>query len=257
MTVTPADVHNVAFSKPSMAKRGYNVADVDAFLDEVEREMVRLIEENSQLHAQVERRGHGGTPARPAVNPRLAAELGDLKAQLDRVQADRAAAEQAARAMQAELEQMRAPDSPVVAGGTGQQALRVLTVAQRTAEDHVDDARREADKLLSDARATAEEVVRRARSNADGLKRDAGQRRQEALGGLAADRTAVQTHIEGLKDFERGYRTGLKAYLESQLRDFRGLGHRPETETSRADSNQSAASPGGTAAPTPRADPVP
>jgi DivIVA domain-containing protein len=254
MTVTPADVHNVAFRKPPIAKRGYDVADVDAFLDEVEREMVRLIEENNQLHAQVERRSLGGSTARLAVNPRLAAELGDLQAQLGRVQRDRTAAEQTARAMRAELEQMRAPDGPVVAGGTGQQALRVLTMAQRTAEDRVDDARREADKLLSDARASAEEVVRRARSNADGLGRDAGQRLQEALDGLAANHTAVQAHIEELKDFERGCRTGLKAYLEDQLRDLDGRG--PETQTSWADSNPSTASPGGPAPPGPRADPV-
>jgi DivIVA domain-containing protein len=256
MTVTPADVHNVAFSKPSIAKRGYNAADVDAFLDDVERELIRLIEENNQLHAQVERRSHGGTPARPAVDPRLAAELDDLRAQLDQVQRDRTAAEQTARALRAELEQMRAPGSPV-AGGTGQQPLRVLTMAQRMADDHVDDARREADKLLSDARATAEEVIRRARSDADALERDARQHFQEALEGLAANRTAMQTHIEELKDFERRYRTRLKAYLEGQLRDLGGRGGRPEPETSGADRNRPAASPGSTAAPTPSADPGP
>ncbi len=216
MTVTPADVHNVAFNKPPIAKRGYHAADVDAFLDEVERAMIHLIEENNQLHARVERGGHGGAPARQAVDPRLVAELAELKARLGRVQRDRVAAEQAARAMRAELEQMRAPDSPVVAGGTGRQPLRVLTMAERMAEDHVDDARREADKLLSEARATAEEVVRRARSNADAVEGEARRRFQEAMDGLAADRTAMQKHVEQLKDFECGYRTRLAAYLDGQ-----------------------------------------
>ncbi len=251
MTVTPADVHNVAFNKPSIAKRGYHAADVDAFLDDVELEMVRLIEENNQLHAQLERRSSGGTPTRLAVGPPLAAELGDLKVQLGGVQRDRAAVEQAARAMRAELEQMRAPDSPVVAGGAGQQALRVLTTAQCAAEDHVDDARREADRLLSDAWASAAEVVRRARSYADGLERDACQRVQETLVGLDANRVAIQTHIEELKDFERRYYTGLKAFLDGQMRNLGGRGDRPEPETSRSGSNQSAVSPGSTAAPTP------
>ncbi len=253
MTVTPADVHNVAFNKPSMARRGYSAADVDAFLDDVELEMVRLIEENNQLHAQAERRSYGGI----AVSPQLAAELADLKVQLGGVHRDRAAAEQAACAMQAELEQMRAPDSPVVAGGAGQQALRMLTMAQRTAEDHVDDARREADRLLSEAQASAAELVRRARSNADGLERDAGQRVRETLAGLTANRTAVQTHIEELKAFEHRYYTGLKAFLDGQLRNLGDRGHRPEPETSGSGSNQSAASPGSTAAPTPGPGPVP
>ena len=38
MPLTPADVHNVAFSKPPIGKRGYNEDEVDAFLDLVETE---------------------------------------------------------------------------------------------------------------------------------------------------------------------------------------------------------------------------
>src|ERR1700733_1439099 len=33
MPLTPADVHNVAFSKPAIGQRGYNEDEVDAFLD--------------------------------------------------------------------------------------------------------------------------------------------------------------------------------------------------------------------------------
>src|SRR3990170_1271402 len=54
MSLTPADVHNVAFSKPPIGKRGYNEDEVDAFLDLVEVELSRLIEENNDLRAQVE-----------------------------------------------------------------------------------------------------------------------------------------------------------------------------------------------------------
>jgi len=237
MPLTPADVHNVAFKKPPIGKRGYDEEEVDAFLDEVERELARLIEENSELRAQVERGGRGGAPVGPpGGDPRMAAELNDLKSQLDRIQRDKAAAEQAARAMQAELEQVRAqgpgPVGPSGADGE-QQALRVLMMAQRTADDHVADARREADKLLSDARTKAEEVTREARAKADALERDARQRHQEAMGGLDAKRTALQKHIEELKQFEREYRTRLKAYLESQLRDLEGRGQGLEAEMGR------------------------
>jgi DivIVA domain-containing protein len=54
MPLTPADVHNVAFSKPPIGKRGYNEDEVDAFLDLVEGELARLIEENNDLRQQVE-----------------------------------------------------------------------------------------------------------------------------------------------------------------------------------------------------------
>lgn len=243
MPLTPADVHNVAFKKPPIGKRGYDEEEVDAFLDEVERELARLIEENNELRAQMERGGRGGAPVGPGADPRLAAELNDMKAQLDRVQRDKAAAEQAARSMQAELEQMRGQGGPV--GGDGeQQALRVLMMAQRTADDHVNDARREADKLLSDARSKAEEVTREARAKADALERDARQRHQEAMGGLETKRTALQKHIEELKQFEREYRTRLKAYLESQLRDLDGRGQGLEAEMTRAEGTRAVTSGG-------------
>jgi DivIVA domain-containing protein len=252
MPLTPADVHNVAFKKPPIGKRGYDEEEVDAFLDEVERELARLIEENNELRAQVERGGRGGAPAGPSTDPRLAAELNDVKAQLDRVQRDKASAEQAARQMQAELEQVRS-QGPVGGGAAGggdgeQQALRVLMMAQRTADDHVADARREADKLLSDARGKAEEVTREARAKADALERDARQRHQEAMGGLDAKRSALQKHIEELKQFEREYRTRLKAYLESQLRDLDGRGQGLEAELGRADSQRAVGGSGGLAA---------
>src|SRR5262245_56387825 len=246
MPLTPADVHNVAFKKPPIGKRGYDEEEVDAFLDEVERELARLIEENSELRAQMER-GGGRGPVGPGADPRLAAENAELKSQLDRVQRDKSSAEQAARAMQAELEQIRAQGGPV--GGDGeQQALRVLMMAQRTADDHVNDARREADKLLSDARSKAEEVTREARAKADALERDARQRHQEAMGGLDAKRSALQKHIEELKQFEREYRTRLKAYLESQLRDLDGRGQGLEAEIARADAGRSVGGSGGLAA---------
>jgi DivIVA domain-containing protein len=232
MPLTPADVHNVAFKKPPIGKRGYDEEEVDAFLDEVERELARLIEENNELRAAAER-GGGGRPAGPGGDPRLAQENAELKAQLDRLNRDKAAAEQAARSMQAELEQTRAQGGPVVTGDGEQQALRVLMMAQRTADDHVADARREADKLLTDARTKAEEVTREARAKADALERDARQRHQEAMGGLDAKRTALQKHIEELKQFEREYRTRLKAYLESQLRDLDGSGKGLEAEMTR------------------------
>ena len=152
MPLTPADVHNVAFKKPPIGKRGYDEEEVDAFLDEVERELARLIEENNQLRA-------GGTmPAAGAGDMRHSGEFADLKTQLDRLSREKAAAEQAARALQVELEQMRSSGAAPVSSGDGeQQALRVLMMAQRTADEHVSDARREADKLLTDARTKSDE----------------------------------------------------------------------------------------------------
>jgi hypothetical protein len=65
------------------------------------------------------------------------------------------------------------------------------------------------------------------------------------MGGLDAKRTALQKHIEELKQFEREYRTRLKAYLESQLRDLDGRGQGLEAELTRADGNRVGGSSGG------------
>ncbi len=62
MPLTPADVHNVAFKKPPIGKRGYDEDEVDAFLDLIEAELARLIEENNDLKQQVDDMARSGPP---------------------------------------------------------------------------------------------------------------------------------------------------------------------------------------------------
>lgn len=232
MPLTPADVHNVVFKKPPIGKRGYDEDDVDAFLDEVERELARLIEENNELKT------HGGSAPAAAGSGdaelrRALSENADLKQQNGRLRQEKQRAEQAASQAIAQVQQAAKPAGAAASENTGeQQALRVLMLAQRTADDHVADARREADKVLGEARAKAEELTRDARTKAETLERDARQRHQEAMGGLDAKRNALQKHIEELKAFEREYRTRLKAFLESQLRELDGRSQQLESEAS-------------------------
>ncbi|MDR3657532.1 MAG: DivIVA domain-containing protein, partial [Mycobacterium sp.] len=81
MPLTPADVHNVAFSKPPIGKRGYNEDEVDAFLDLVEGELTRLIEENSDLRQRIEELDRelasGGGGAAVAAAPTKAIPLAE------------------------------------------------------------------------------------------------------------------------------------------------------------------------------------
>src|SRR3954466_11790140 len=108
MPLTPADIHNMAFKKPPMGKRGYDEEEVDAFLDEVEQELIRLLEENNVLQDTLQRGGGGGlSPSSSSTNMALNAELNDLVTQLERLQEARARAEQNARNVQAELERSR------------------------------------------------------------------------------------------------------------------------------------------------------
>src|ERR1700737_5621599 len=113
MPLTPADVHNVAFSKPPIGKRGYNEDEVDAFLDLVETELTRLIEENSDLRQRVNE---------------LDQELAGAGAGAGR----RAQARQAIPLYEPEPEPVKPPPQPApqpAAGGIGdEQALKAARV---------------------------------------------------------------------------------------------------------------------------------
>ena len=52
MALTPADVHNVAFSRARVGKRGYSEQEVDLFIDLVEQELIRHIEEDAELESR-------------------------------------------------------------------------------------------------------------------------------------------------------------------------------------------------------------
>ncbi|MEV4623932.1 DivIVA domain-containing protein [Asanoa sp. NPDC049573] len=215
MPLTPADVHNMIFAKTSIGKRGYDEEEVDAFLDDVEQALVVLIEENHRLRGQV---GRGGPPPPPSAG-RRSAELDAMTAQLERLQRETAAAEQAAREMRGRLEQAHAR------GGQAQpdeQVSRVLTMAERTADKHLGDARREAGDLLADARTTAQRITEEALASAEALERDARQRHQAALADISANRTALEQQIADLGTLGRQYESALRTHVESQMRQLEG-----------------------------------
>jgi DivIVA domain-containing protein len=218
MPLTPADVHNVAFKKPPIGKRGYDEEEVDAFLDEVERELARLLEENAALRS---RSGGGGRVDDGGADPdlRLRSEVENTKMQLERARRDKAAAEHAARSVQAELEQARAQGTHSEGADGDGQLVRVLMMAQRTADDHVNDARREAEQLLAEARGKAEQISNEAQAKADAVERDARQRHQDAIRGLDDKRSALLKYLDELTVFERDYRARLKEHLMSVLQD--------------------------------------
>jgi DivIVA domain-containing protein len=232
MPLTPADVHNVAFKKPPIGKRGYDEDEVDAFLDLVEAELARLIEENNDLKAQVEdlqRSGPPGPQLRPVPPP------------------------------EPMVHQAPPPPPPMPQAppriDENSQVVKVLAMAQETAEKYVADAKTEADRMVGEARATSDRMIgeartkadamlsearnrseaveREARAKANALTQDAERKHNEIIGGLETRKNELDNEIEKLRTFEREYRTRLKSYLESQLRDLDGRGS-AEPATARA-----------------------
>ncbi|HTU72234.1 MAG TPA: DivIVA domain-containing protein [Trebonia sp.] len=223
MPLTPADVRNKQFSTTRL-RPGYDEEEVDAFLDEVEAELDRLIQENEELRAKLAEvlRG-GGKQSIPALSSPLS----------DQTKTDLMAAEPP-MAMEP-----RRPE-PMMMGGTGgyssvednmDTAARVLSLAQQTADQAIADARREADETLNRARREADDVLTKARrqaeqitgdarARAESLERDAQERHRQAMGSLVQQREELERRVDDLRAFEREYRSRLKAYLEGQLRDL-------------------------------------
>jgi len=287
MPLTPAEVHNVAFKKPPIGKRGYDEEEVDAFLDIVEVELSRLIEENNDLRA----RGGSGAPVQAVAgdgasagelaaareeNGRMQSHIAELeralnqgndgalqqvvqlqqqlaqteqhlaenRGELERAQQAAAQAQQAAA--QAQPAAGQAAPQAGVPNDQHVQAVAVLAMAQQTADQHLVQSKAEAERLLVEARANAENALSAARESsskhvgdaearatqldqessarAAQTLQDAEQRAATITAQFEQRKAALERRVEELRTFEREYRTRLKSYLESQLRDLDASG---------------------------------
>src|ERR1017187_7260334 len=79
MPLTPADVRNKQFSTTRL-RPGYDEEEVDAFLDEVEVELDRLIQENEELRAKLAESLRGGKVPMSALSSPLADPAPELMA---------------------------------------------------------------------------------------------------------------------------------------------------------------------------------
>ncbi|MBB4691105.1 DivIVA domain-containing protein [Actinoplanes abujensis] len=211
----------MAFKKPAIGKRGYDEEDVDAFLDEVEQELIRLLEENRALQDQAQRPGPAGPSASGPNNRALEAELNDLTAQLGRLQEARARAEQNARSIQTQLERARreTPSTPPPSAGDAADSP-VLMMARRTADDHMRDARAEAETLIENARSESDKVTSDAQLTASTIESDARRKHTEAMNGLVDKRNAALDEIDKLGRLAQTYQQALGDHVQRQLQEL-------------------------------------
>ncbi|GII67076.1 hypothetical immunogenic protein antigen 84 [Sphaerisporangium siamense] len=224
MPLTPADVRNKQFSTTRL-RPGYDEEEVDAFLDEVEAELDRLIQENEELRAKLTECLRGKVPGGMGMS-----------------MAPAPVAEPKPEMMMPQPEPMKAPEpirpEPVPVGmgmppaeDNMDTAARVLALAQQTADQAIADARREADEtvtrarreadeILGKARRQAEQIIGDARARAETLERDAQERHRQAMGSLVQTRDELERKVDELRSFEREYRSRLKLYLENQLAEL-------------------------------------
>ena len=115
-----------------------------------------------------------------------------------------------------------------------EQAVRILSTAQQTADNYVAEAEEFSRQMTSEARATYEEEIRQARENAGAIIQAAQEAAAKLSGGAAGADTGarsmeeVQEQVAYLKAFSQACRVQLRAYLEALLADV-------ENEWGRAD----------------------
>ncbi|WP_028661490.1 DivIVA-like cell division protein Wag31 [Saccharomonospora saliphila] len=249
MSLTPADVHNVAFSKPPIGKRGYNEDEVDAFLDLVETELARLIEDNTELRQQVEQldaelestrselesaksSGSGQSSAQDEAPSRRLAPVPPPASAMEQTQANGLTGENGEPNVQAakvlglaqEMADRLTAEAKTESDGMLAEARtkseQLLSDARSKADSTVNEARTRAETMLNDARTRAETLERQAREKATNMDREAQRKYTETMNSLNSEKSALNKKIEELRTIEREYRTRLRGFLESQLREL-------------------------------------
>ncbi len=96
-------------------------------------------------------------------------------------------------------------------------ANNLLQLARRLHEEHVREGIQKRDELIAEGHAQAARIVQEAETEHAGAKKR-----------MADERKVVQAGIDQLKDFEREYRSSLKAFISQQLQGLESSAQ-PET----------------------------
>src|SRR5213080_2799003 len=166
MPLTPEDVSNKRFT-PVRLREGYDMGEVDQFLDEVEAELARLTKENDDLRSKLSAvQGAGESYTPPAPEPVKQPEPEPAPAP--------APVAAPAPAVATGVETIRVETVPEASNA----AARLLEIATRNADELVEEAKNEADKIIAEARTKSERLESESKSKADKTEADARQRSQ-------------------------------------------------------------------------------
>src|SRR5829696_2647423 len=221
MTLSLDDVRNKRFRMAR--KSGYEVLEVDEFVDEVEETFAQLFEENQNLKKQVESLKSAppppaaATPARPAPiqQPRpapAAAAAPQASGGPIVVTTSKDASSAVVRLVEMSTEQAER----LVSEAT-EDANRIREEANRIAHQVTTDARTRAERVESEARVNAERMQADALSRAEKLDKDIESRRGDMFGDLQRQRDELTKSVAALRNFEAAYRRNLSNHLRSQM----------------------------------------
>ena len=247
MTLSLDDVRNKRFR---MARKGgYEVLEVDEFVDEVEESFAQLVEENASLKKQVDalRSGSADRQPGPAGPAAPTAVADDQPAQVKQAEQAAPPTPQAAPSAPAPLAepvvvttsaeastavvrlvQLSTEQAEHLVREATEEAGRIREDAGREAQQVTEDARTRAERLESEARMNAERVQAEAQSRSASLDQELTQRRTELFGDLDRQHDSLTETVARLRDFEQRYRSDLGDHLRQQLSTLEKVGLEPE-----------------------------
>jgi DivIVA domain-containing protein len=222
MTLTLDDVRNKRFRMAR--KSGYEVLEVDEFVDEVEESFAQLLEENQNLKKQVE--ALKSAPPVAAPSPHTIAPPPTVQPPPPRQPAPAqqpmsgtivVTTGKEASAAVVRLVEMSTEQAERLVDEATDDANRIREEANRTAHQLTTDARTRAERVESEARVNAERLQADALSRAEKLDREIEGRRGEMFGDLERQRDDLTAAVAALRSFEAAYRTNLTTHLRRQI----------------------------------------
>ncbi|MGB4778702.1 DivIVA domain-containing protein [Microbacterium sp.] len=189
MALTPEDVVTKQFQHVRF-KEGFDPDEVDDFLDEIVVEWRKTIAENEELKAKLAAYESGQAPAAAPVPEPVAAQPAPEPEVVEETPAQVATA----------------PNGVAASAG-------IIELAQRLHDEHVADGIAQRDKLISEAETKAASIV--AEAEAKG---------RDEMARLESERSSLEGRIAELRQYEREYRTQLRSFIETQLRDLDASG---------------------------------
>lgn len=204
MSLTPDDVLNQKFTITKF-RDGYDLDQVDDFLDSIVEELRSHEQEKTELQSKID----------------------ELTTQLEACEAASSVSnEPEARQPQYEPAPVAAATPAAVAtpeampAGANVDAVKSSAMLQLALELH--------DKHVHDGETTRDEMIATAESTAKQLVEEAQKQRSDVLETLGGERNDLKQKIVDLREFESEYRTTLRSYIEAQLRNLEGS---PEPDT--------------------------
>lgn len=215
MALSPEDVVNQKFTITKF-RDGYDLDQVDDFLDTIVEELRQHEQEKDELRAQIEELEAKLKAA--GTNDGAAAETKDS--------ADSVASEQTI-VVDAPTTPAAAAESPASTEVESPQpdavkSSAMLQLALELHDKHVQEGETTRDKLIGEAESKRDQMVEDAERTAKQLVEEAQKQRADELRVLGEERSGLQFQIKDLRSFESEYRGTLRSYIQSQLRGLDG-----------------------------------